>query len=231
MSTPVVILTGAGSGIGLAAARLLTEQGRRVALVGRRAEPLDIAARQLPGSLAIPTDIADADTAEPLVERVLDHFGRLDALINNAGAAPMMPIHEHTPSDLRAVFAVNAIGPAALIAAVWPVFVKQDAGRIVNVSSMATSDPFPGFFGYAASKAAVEMMVTSCANEGKDFNIRAFGVAPGAVETPMLRGLFSPDQFPADKCLAPEHVARVIVDCAVGNRDADNGTTILVPSP
>jgi NAD(P)-dependent dehydrogenase (short-subunit alcohol dehydrogenase family) len=96
---------------------------------------------------------------------------------------------------------------------------------------MATTDPFPGFFIYAAAKAGVNLMAKSCAKEGREFGIRAFSVAPGAVETPMLRALFSEVQLPPEKCLSPDDVAKVVVECIAGERDTQNGETIFIPSP
>lgn len=231
---PVALITGSGSGIGLATARLLASEGWSIVLAGRRAEQLRQAAASLPfpeAHLVVPTDVADPEQCEALARRAMDAFGRVDALINNAGHAPLVPIERHTPAIVRETFDINAIGPANLILACWPGMVARSTGRIVNVSSMATVDPFPGFFAYAAAKAGVELMVKSIAKEGAPHNIRAFAVAPGAVETPMLRSIISEALVARGKTLSPDSVATVIVDCATGRRDADNGKAILVPSP
>ncbi len=98
---------------------------------------------------------------------------------------------------------------------------------MVNVSSMASIDPFPGFSIYAASKLAVNMFTRCIAQEG----LRAVAIAPGAVETPMLRGLFDESVIPRDKALDPAEVAKVIVDCITGNRAFESGEVITVPSP
>jgi NAD(P)-dependent dehydrogenase (short-subunit alcohol dehydrogenase family) len=96
----------------------------------------------------------------------------------------------------------------------------------VNVSSRASADPFPGFFVYAATKAALESLTRSAAKEGAEFGMRAFSVSPGAVETPMLRRLFTPEQLSPDVCLDPEQVAHVVSDCVLGRRDEDSGKVI-----
>ena len=152
-------------------------------------------------------------------------------MINNAGFAPAEPHRRTTLDTLAQAFAVNAIGPGALILASWPHFVRAGAGVVVNVSTMGTIDPFPGFFAYAGAKASVNLFARSIAKEGAAHNIRAFAVAPGAVETPMLRGLFGADALPPERCLLPDDVARVVVDCVLGRRDAENGATIVLPSP
>ncbi len=238
----VALITGAGSGIGRATALLLAADGWSVALVGRRRQLLEEVATEIGDDarvLTIGCDIAVPEHAVGAVEETVERFGRLDALVNNAGYAPLAPIDRTTPEMIEECFGVNAVGPANLIAAAWPVFMRQAmrAGgaearaTIVNVSSMATKDPFPGFFAYAAAKAGVNLMAVSCAKEGAAIGVRAFAVAPGAVETPMFRGLFSEQAVGRERTLTPEHVAAVIAQCIRGERDAENGRVIWLPSP
>lgn len=233
LTSPVALVTGAGSGIGLSTARLLASEGWSIVLAGRRVEALEQAASTLGGGNhhCIQTDVGDPQSCRQLVDRSIELVGRIDALVNNAGFAPLVPLGRHTPELVLESFEINAIGPANLILAVWPHMVRRKAGRIVNVSSIATVDPFPGFFAYAAAKASVELMAKSIAKEGAASGIRAFAVAPGAVETAMLRSIIPEKSLPREKTLEPDAVARVIVDCAVGRRDAENGGTIVVPSP
>jgi len=244
--SPVAIVTGAGSGIGKATARLLGERGYRIVLVGRHKATLQSTAETLDAdALILPADLGSPAQARELPEQVAKAWGRLDVLINNAGIAPLMPIEAHSPETLEELYRVNTLAPAILIASAWPMLIEAAKNPatatptttptpgpvIVNISSMATDDPFPGFFGYASSKAALNLMAKSCALEGKDHNIRAFAVAPGAVETPLLRSILGPEQLPQSACLAPEDVAKVVVACVLGQRDNDNGSTIFVPSP
>src|SRR5437867_2200486 len=201
------LITGGGSGIGRAAAIALARAGYRVALVGRREEPLRQTAAVLPNAaeaLVLPADLADAGAARSIVERTAAHFGRLDALVNNAGEAPSLPIAAHTPAILDRIYRINAIAPADSIAAAWPIFTRQNSGCIVNISTLGTLDPFPGFFGYAAAKAALNTMTISCAREGAAIGVRAFCIAPGAVETEMFRALVPESAFPRSRTLAPE---------------------------
>ncbi|MEL7484309.1 MAG: SDR family oxidoreductase [Planctomycetota bacterium] len=231
---PVSVVTGASSGIGLATAKRLADAGHHVVLVGRTESTLHDAADSLnarAGTTAIAANIGDPDQARAIVTHVVEELGRIDAVINNAGAAPLVPIEDTTDELLDHTFRVNALGPAALISEAWPTLKTQRSGRIVNVSTMGTQDPFPGFFAYAASKAALNLMTQSCASEGAEFGIRAFTVAPGAVETPMLRGLFDESVIPKDICFAPDDVAEIIAECALGNRDEDSGTVIWMPNP
>lgn len=228
----VAIVTGAGSGIGREVSRQLGERGWALALVGRRREPLEETARLVgTTSLVVEADVGEASAAQRMVDRTVSHFGRLDALVNNAGYAPMTPVDRHTARMIQDVFNINAVGPAAAVARAWETFERQGGGRVVFVSSYATRDPFPGFFGYASAKAAVNMLARTTAGEGRAINVKAFAVAPGAVETPMLRSILPTEVLPAERTLSPEVVARVIVECAAGERDHENGKVIFLPSP
>lgn len=225
---PVAIITGATSGIGLALTKMLDEKGWRLALAARTKSKLDGLAAKCNDAIAIETDVADASAVRNLIETTEKHFGRIDALINNAGDAPLLPIDETTPDIISKALDINALGPGVAIHHAWPIFKRQKKGVIVNVSSRATEDPFPGFFAYAASKAAVNLFARSCGKEGADHNIRAFSVAPGAVETPMLRNLFGKDQLPESDTLTPDQVAEEIIACIEGKRDDRNGDTIYI---
>lgn len=228
--SPVAIITGAGSGIGRAAAHGLANLGWSVALVGRTRATLDQTAQHCAEALVIEADLADHEAPGRVVDATIARFGRLDALVNNAGTGSLVPIDQTSPGLLESVFALNTFAPALLIARAWAHLAASGAGRIVQVSSMATVDPFPGFFVYAQSKAALESQARSCAIEGTSCGIRAFAVAPGAVETPLLRTIVSRDDLPEAACLRPESVARVIVQCATGQRDSESGSTILLPN-
>lgn len=233
--SPVAVVTGAGSGVGLHTALLLSREGWRVVLAGRRESALSATAARCerPAEhLVVPTDLADPDAPGALIDRALDEMGRVDALVNNAGQASLTPIAGTTAASLAESFAVNAFGPALAIARVFPAMCAQGGGRIVNVASRAVRDPFPGFFAYAAAKSALDSLTRSVENEGARFGVHAFTVAPGAIETPMLRSMFTEDQLPADQTLPPENVAHVIVNCAAGHRDEDAGSMIdILPAP
>jgi NAD(P)-dependent dehydrogenase (short-subunit alcohol dehydrogenase family) len=230
---PVSIVTGAGSGIGAACARLLADAGYIVVLVGRRYEMLESVRASLcdpSRHLAIPADVADSDRAAEVIDRTVDAFGRIDALVLAAGTAPKVPIDQTTEAVLEEAFFVNTFGKAFPIVRAWPVFKRQRAGRVVVVSTIGTLDPFPGFFAYAASKAAADSFVRSMKVEGKAIGVKAFAVNPGAVETEMLRKNFPENVIPRSKALPPEAVAAIVVACATGARDEANGKVIPVPS-
>ena len=234
VARPVAIVTGAGSGVGRAVCLQLAVKCWRSALLGRTEATLkETASMRGPGaqSMVIVADIADAKSPGMIAERTIKEFGRIDAVVNNAAILITTPIENADHSAIQQTFAANTIGPALLVSAVWSTFVKQGSGCVVNISSMSAIDPFPGLGVYGASKAALEGFVRAYANEGKEHGIRAFAIAPGAIETAMLRGTFPESMLPKSKKLSPEAVAKVIAACINGERVAENGKTIVLQSP
>lgn len=235
---PATVITGAGSGIGRATALMLAMEGHHLALVGRTGSKLEETEKLIQAKLhdgartvIVPADVGDPHAPAVIVDHALRAFGRVDALVNNAGVGPYKPIAETDEDDLHHTFEVDLFGPIRLVARLWNVFLEQGGGCVVNVSSMATVDPFPGLSVYAAAKAGLESLTRSIHNEGSQQGIAAYSVAPGAVETDMLRGIFSTEVIAESQTLEPEDVARVVVDCVLGRREAEKGRTILVPSP
>jgi NAD(P)-dependent dehydrogenase (short-subunit alcohol dehydrogenase family) len=231
-TSPVAIVTGAGSGIGQAAAITLARLGYRVALIARTTSTLEHTASQCVGeTMILPADVSKPESASHIVNAIMDKWGRIDVLLNIAGSAPNMPIEQTTPANWRACIDSNLSSTVLLTSQVWPIFQKQRSGFVGNVSSLASVDPFPGFAMYAAAKAGVNMFTHSAGQEGMPINVRVVAVAPGAVETPMLRSLFSESIVARDRTLTPQAVAQVLIDCLQGKRAFRNGETILLPSP
>lgn len=235
---PVTIVTGAGSGVGRAVCVQLSDIGHRLVLVGRNQEPLEATVTMLADeairadrALIHVADISDLSQCDGIVTAAIDRWGRVDGLVNNAGLVENVPIEETTDELLRQTFAVNTFGPARLIAACWPHFQAQGGGCVVNVTTIGTVDPLPGLSAYAAAKSAMESYTRSIMNERGEADISAYAVAPGAIETPMLRRLFSERDLPSSKTLEPEDVAGVIVACLNGQRTGDAGDVIRMPSP
>jgi NADP-dependent 3-hydroxy acid dehydrogenase YdfG len=136
----------------------LSERGARVVLAARRADRLAELAAQLPGSLAVETDVTEPDQIERLVTTAFETFGRVDVLVNNAGQGLHVPLEELRPEDLRAVFELNVIAPLVGLQTVLPIMRAQTAGAIVNVSSATSLRVFPGLGGYSSTKAALNML-------------------------------------------------------------------------
>jgi NAD(P)-dependent dehydrogenase (short-subunit alcohol dehydrogenase family) len=238
---PVVIVTGAGSGIGRCAAIRFAAENHRVALVGRTEskllktiEIINAEVADAPEVMIVPADLADAQQATGVVDLVLEGWGRIDVLVNNAALAPLAPIEQTDPDLMQQIFAANLFSASTLVWRAWPTLVKQGTGCVVMVTSIAAHDPFPGFFAYAATKAAMESLARSIARDSEARGLRAlraFSVAPGAVETPMLRASFSESQVPVSRTLDPNLVAQTVVDAVLGRRGIESGGTILLPNP
>lgn len=219
---PVALVTGAGSGIGRATAIALSGAGWRLGLLGRTGSKLEstieILAPDHPDAIALTCDLADAETTEASVQTVLDHFGRLDAVVNVAGISPQVPIDSLDAELLHSVLAQNLVGHVLIVSRAWRSLVES-RGCVVNISSMASVDPFQGFTAYAASKSGLDSLTRSIMAEAADTGIRAFTLNPGAVETPLLRSLFDESVIGSDATLAPEVIAQEILDCINGDRD------------
>ncbi len=230
-------MTGAGSGVGQSAAFLFAQERYRVALVGRTAAKLARTQKMI--ELAIPeakvlviaADLQEPHAAQVVVGKAMEAFGRVDVLANVAGQAPVTSIEKITPESWHACMDANMTQIALLTAAAWPVMKGQKQGVIVNVSSLAAFDPFPGFAMYAPAKAAVNMFTYCTAMEGESVGIKAVCVAPGAIETPMLRGNIGVDLLPRELTLTPGQVGRFIVDLGMGRKAFKSGQTFLFPSP
>ena len=224
-----VIVTGAGSGVGRAASVLLTQAGYNVVLAGRTKAKLDETAAQLTGPHhVLPVDLCDPHATRALVKQTLDRFGRIDALANVAGYAPLAPIEQTTPELWQRVIDSNLSYVVNLTAAAWPVLREQRCGVIVNISSMSSVDPFPGLALYAAAKIGLNMFTLCTAREGADIGVTAVALVLGAVETPMLRAIFSEEAVPRHATIAPTQVAHVIRDCITGARSFAPGQTITI---
>ncbi len=154
----VCIVTGASSGIGAATARLLSEMGARVVLAARRTERLEALAGELPGSLAVTTDVTLPEDIHRLVERTIETYGTVDVLVNNAGQGLHMPLEELDPVDFRAVFELNVVAPLVGMQSVLPHMRSGSGGAIVNVSSATSLRVFAGLGGYSATKAALNLL-------------------------------------------------------------------------
>lgn len=226
----VAIVTGAGRGIGRAIAHRLAKSGASVVAVARTLSQITETCSQIKasGGIAIPiaADVTQEAEVSRLVEQTIASFGRVDVLVNNAGVAPLMRIEQTSTVDFDAVISTNVRAVFLCCRAVWGPMAKAGGGAIVNISSVGAFDPFPGFAAYGAAKAFVNTYTKALASEGAGQNIRVYAVAPGAVETTMLRGAF-PD-FPAEKVLAPDDVAALVETLLTPACRYSSGQTIVI---
>lgn len=188
MNDKVIILTGGTSGIGRAAALAFARQGDKVLVTGRRPGPLEETVAEHPNIAGLIADAASADDARRTVAKAIEAWGRLDAVINNAGAGAILPLEDATADRIADIFAVNVVGPSLLAAAALP-HLRATRGAIVNVSSTYGHKPAAGLSHYAASKAALEHLTRCWALELASLGVRVNAVAAGPTESGALTGM------------------------------------------
>ncbi|WP_369201224.1 SDR family NAD(P)-dependent oxidoreductase [Streptomyces sp. PU-14G] len=183
-----VVVTGAGTGIGRSIALRAARSRARVIAVGRRPEPLkELAAKEPDAIEPLAVDVTDPAAPERIVSAALDRFGRLDAVVNNAGAARFGRLADTDVCELDAMLDVNVRAPAALIRAALP-HLDAARGSVVNVTSVAGALAMPGRAYYGASKAALNSLTRSLARELAPA-VRVNAVLPGPVDTPLWQGV------------------------------------------
>jgi NADP-dependent 3-hydroxy acid dehydrogenase YdfG len=193
----VVVITGASSGLGEAAARLLSAEGASVVLGARRHDRIQSLAGALTAkggkALAMATDVSHCEQVKRLVDAAVQTFGRIDVMINNAGLMPQAPLERLKIDEWDRMIDVNIKGVLYGVAAALPHMKQQKAGHIINVSSVAGHKVGPGFAVYAATKHAVRALSEGLRQEVKPYNIRTTVISPGAVATELPDSITEPD--------------------------------------
>ena len=207
-----MIITGASRGIGRAIAHHFAALGCHLVLVARSKDQLEHTKKTTTGSgkvIHVAADIADSDQLEQIASLARKEFGGIDYLINNAGQVALGTLAQLSTDQLRSLIRVNVEGFVLLTKAVWNDLAAR-RGAVLNISSMSAFDPFLGLGAYGATKAFVNFYTRVLADEGAPVGIRAYAIAPGAVETDMLRGAFP--EFPAEQTLSPGDIADLAVE-------------------
>ncbi|MBA4710171.1 SDR family oxidoreductase [Aquitalea aquatica] len=184
MRPPLIIISGASSGIGAATARLLSSHGHPLLLLARRLERLQ--ALQLPHTLCRAVDITDRAAVLQAVAEAEQQFGPADAIVNNAGVMLLGTMTQQDPAEWERMLEVNVKGLLNGIHAVLQGMVARRHGTIINVSSIAGRKTFPGHVAYCGSKFAVHAISENLREEVAGHNVRVITIAPGAVETELL---------------------------------------------
>jgi NADP-dependent 3-hydroxy acid dehydrogenase YdfG len=191
----VVVITGASSGLGEAAARRLAQNGAKLVLGARRLDRLQALAKELSlgAGAAVQTDVAKYAEVKRLVERAVQSHGRIDAIINNAGLMPLSPLERLKIDDWDRMIDVNIKGVLYGVAAALPHMKAQMSGHIINVSSVAGHKVRPGSTVYSATKSAVRVISEGLRQEVKPYNIRTTIISPGAVASELPDSITEPD--------------------------------------
>ena len=240
-TNPVVLITGALTGIGRATAIAFAQEGARIIVSGRREEEgrkLETELRELGAEAEfIRADVRHEDDVRNLVDQTVQRFGRLDVAVNNAGTEGKTgPITEQSPESYAATFDTNVLGTLLSLKHELRVMSAQKSGSIVNLSSTFGRVGAPGASLYVASKHAVEGLTKSAALEGAPFGVRVNVVAPGPIETEMLSRFARSDErkasfaagVPLKRLGRAEEIADAIVFLASDKASFISGSSVPV---
>lgn len=218
----VAIVTGASRGLGRAIARRLAARGLYLVITARDGEALAEITTELRGATrveAIPGDVSELEHVHRLIARANDAFGRLDLLVNNAstlGHVPMPAVEHLSPAVFQRLFETNVFAPLHLMQHALPLLIRS-GGTIVNVSSDAALNAYPGWGGYGASKAALEHLSRTLAAEVDGFGVSILVVDPGSMDTRMHRDAEPDADFAAMP--SPDEIAGSLLRAIAEVRD------------
>jgi NADP-dependent 3-hydroxy acid dehydrogenase YdfG len=236
----VVIITGASSGMGEAAAKHLSGLGATVVLGARRADRIEKLAKEIHANggnaLAVTVDVTQREQVKDLVAKAVGQFGRVDVILNNAGIMPLSTMDSLHVDEWDKMIDVNIKGVLNGIAAVLPYMKEQKSGQIINTSSVAGHKVFNGSAVYSATKYAVRALTEGLRMEVKAYNIRTTIVCPGAVKTELLEHITDADVRQANEDyvgsvgISPDSFARVVAFAISQPEDVDINEIIFRPT-
>ena len=231
----VALVTGAGSGIGLATASRLASEGARLVLVGLQSDKLaaardDVLQAGAPEALDVVCDVSQEPQVAACVDKVMQRFGRLDVVVNNAGLMSFKPLEQFTGDDWLRILGVDLLG--AFFFTKQAFLHMRNGGAIVNVASVHAVRTTPQVAPYAAAKAALLSLTRTAAIEGRDRGIRSNAILPGAVETKMLRDnpevKAGVEHIDPKELLQPEDIAASIAWLASDDARNVQGVSLVV---
>ncbi|VVB70280.1 L-rhamnose 1-dehydrogenase (NADP(+)) [uncultured archaeon] len=213
----IVIVTGASSGIGLATAKLLGQNGAKVALVARSKEELEQISEEIPDSLIIVADMTIESDIKKMIQETKNHYGRIDILINNAGQGYYAPIEKINIEKYHQIIELNLIGPLIAMQEVIPIMKSQGSGTIINISSGTALMYLPNMAAYSSSKRALAGMTLTAREELKIDNIVVSVVYPYITNTnfgknALRESVVNMTQREVPQGDAPELVAQKILE-------------------
>lgn len=238
LSGKIALVTGGSRGIGLATAKILSENGAIVAITAKNNERLEKAVLEIPNSLGITADIRNSNDVKNVVNRIIEKFGRLDILVNNAGIFPQIKkLHEIDEDEWNEVLDVNLTGQFRFTKEAIP-HLQKTSGSIINISSDAGIKAYQGFNAdaYSAAKAALILLTKCWALEYSKDKIRVNCICPGVVDTDMTKPFlktekdkdFMNSEHPIGRIGQPEEIGKAVLYFASDDASWTTGAILTV---
>jgi len=231
----VAIVTGAGQGLGAAFAKDFAKEGAAVVLIGRTQRKLDRVAAEIEAAggkaLTFKADVSEYKQVDECVKKVINVFGQVDILINNAAVHKSVPVVETEPEDWDLQIKVNLSGAFYCTRAVLPYMIRKRYGKIINISSSAAKVFFPGFGAYAASKGGMVSFTHTLSEEVKQYDINVNAIYLGMTNTEHSKERAGTDKaitIPLEEMMQVDEVSKIVMFLASDDAKAIMGAAIDV---